>query len=285
MVAAGVEDVIVTNEIVTLQKIKRLVALARNSVVSVPVDNGQNAELISRIAVEENVEIGVLVDVHMGSERCGVEPGEPALKLARTVSGLKGLRLDGLMGFEGHLSWIEPRQKRRAEVEKIETLLVKTKALIENSGIRVENVSAGTTGTYDVTANNSDITELQAGTYVLMDGEYYKHVPEFSCALTVLTTVISRPNEDRAIADAGLMSISTALGNPQVTQRDDIEVRELHAENTVLKIKSESKIKTGDKIQLIPSYVDATMNCHRQVYGIRRGRVESVLSTSRDTSN
>jgi len=285
MVAAGVNDVIVTNEIVTPQKIKRLVALAKSATVSLPLDNEHNAQLISRIASEEEAHVGVFVDVHMGSQRCGVEPGEPALKLARSVSGLKGLRLKGLMGFEGHLSWIEPREKRRTEVEKAETLLVKTKTLIENSGIHVENISTGSTGTYDVTTNNPEITELQAGTYVLMDGEYHKHVPEFECALTVLATVISRPDDGRAITDAGLMSISTALGKPQVTKRDDIEVQQLHAENTILRTKSQSKITIGDKIELIPSYLDGTMNCYRQVYATRHGRVESTWKTSRDTSN
>jgi len=285
MVAAGVKDVIVTNQIVTPQKIERLVALAKEAKASVPIDNEQNAQLISRIASEEGVEVGVLVDVHMGSQRCGVEPGEQALKLARSVSGLRGLRLEGLMGFEGHLSWVEPREQRRREVEKVEALVAKTKTQIENGGIRVEEISTGSTGTYDVTANNPEITELQAGTYVLMDGEYYKHVPEFACALTVLSTVISRPDGGRAITDAGLMSISTALGNPQAIHRDDIEVHELHAENTVLKTQPQSKIAVGDKIEFIPSYLDATMNLHGQVYGTRRGRVESIWNTSRDTSN
>jgi len=170
-------------------------------------------------------------------------------------------------------------------VEKIEGLVVKTKTRIENAGFHIENISTGSTGTYDVTANNPEMTELQAGTYVLMDGEYSKHVPEFSCALTVLSTVISRPDGGRAITDAGLMSISTALGNPQVIHRGDIEVHELHAENTVLKTQPQSKIAVGDKIELIPSYLDATMNLHGKVYGIRQGRVESIWNTSRDTSN
>jgi D-serine deaminase-like pyridoxal phosphate-dependent protein len=191
----------------------------------------------------------------------------------------------GLMAFEGHLSWMEPREKRRAEIEKAESLLLETKALAENSGIHIENISTGSTGTYDVTAENPELTELQAGTYVLMDSKYRKHVPEFACALTVLSTVISRPASDRAITDAGLMSVSVALGNPQVTGRDGIEVSELHAENTVLKTESQEKITVGDKIEFIPSYLDATVSCNKRIYGIRRGRVETIWNTSRDTSN
>ena len=128
---------------------------------------------------------------------------------------MKGLRLMGLMAFEGHLSWIEPREKRRAEIEKVESLLVETKALVEDSGIHVENISTGSTGTYDVTAENSELTELQAGTYVLMDGEYRKHVPEFACALTVLSTVISQPDGNRAITDSGPDVYQRGTGKPR----------------------------------------------------------------------
>ena len=284
MVAAGFRDVIVTNQIVTPHKIKRLLGLSKSAKVSVPIDNESNARLISKIASEEEVEIGVLIDLNMGSQRCGVESGEAALKLAQNISGLNGLRLQGLMGFEGHLSWIEPREKRRAQVKKAESLLVKTKALAEGHGVHIEDISTGSTGTYDVTANNPEITELQAGTYVLMDGKYYRHTPEFSCALTVLATVISRPDHKRAVADAGLMSINTALGNPQIVNRNDIEVLELHAENTILKTQPGSKIKVGDKIEFIPSYLDGTINCHEQVCAVRRETVETIWNTSRGSS-
>ena len=283
MVASGIDDVIVTNEIVTPQKIMRLVSLAKSAHIAVPIDNEDVARRLSTIASKEEAEVNVLVDVHLGSQRCGVEPGEASLNLAREIQGLKGLRFMGLMGFEGHLSWIEPREKRREEIIKTESLLLNSKSLLESSGIHVEEISTGSAGTYDVTANNPEITELQAGTYVLMDGEYYKHVPEFNCALTVLSSVISRPNGDRAITDAGLMSISTALGNPTVAGREGVQVHELHAENTVLKTRNQ-RISIGDKVELVPSYLDATVNCHKQILGIRRGKVETIWNTSRDTS-
>jgi len=284
MVSAGIKDVMVTNQIVTTQKIRRLVDLAKKAHVSVAVDNEENASLISKIASEEGAEVGMTVDVHMGSQRCGVEAGGPAVELARNVSRLKGVRLEGLMGFEGHLSGMEPREKRRAEVEKAESELVKTRTLVEKAGIRIESISTGSTGTYDITSNNPEIAELQAGTYVLMAWEYHKHVPEFECALTVLSTVISRPDAHRAITDAGLMSINTDQGIPHVAKRGDIQVQEMHAENTQLTTKADSKIRLGDRVELIPSYLDATVPCHKQLYAVRRGKVESIWTTSRDTS-
>ena len=286
MAAAGIKDIMVTNQIVTPAKIKRLIALSKYAHVSVPVDSLENAKELSKAARREGVELDVLVDIHMGSKRCGVEPGKPAVKLAKSIKRLKGLRLMGLMGFEGHVSWMEPREKRRKEIERLEGLLVETKSLIEKAGISVEEISTGSTGTYDVSGRIPGVTEVQAGTYILMDSEYHKHVPEFDCALSVLSTVISKPSDKRVVTDAGLMSISTVSGKPEVARKDGLEVYEVHAENTILEIKKPVKIRIGDKIELIPSYLDGTVNCHNRFYGIRKGKVEVVWDIlGRGTSN
>jgi D-serine deaminase-like pyridoxal phosphate-dependent protein len=286
MVAAGIRDIIVTNEIVTPAKIKRLVALARQAKIGVPIDSLSNAESLSSAAQREGVELNTLVDVHLGSNRCGVEPGEPAVKLAMAVKSLRGLNFVGLMGFEGHLSWIEPREKRRIEIEKCENLLINSKKLIENAGIRVEEISTGSTGTYDVSGTTPEITEVQAGTYVLMDSEYHKHVREFSCALTVLSTVVSKPSDRRIVTDAGLMSISVAVGKPEIIGVENLEVEELHAENTVLRVKGPSKTRVEDKIEFIPSYLDGTVNYHSKIYGVRKEHVETIWNTlGRGASN
>ncbi|MEM4245981.1 MAG: alanine racemase, partial [Candidatus Bathyarchaeia archaeon] len=131
MAEAGIGDIIVTNQIVTPLKIRRLLALAGLSRITVPVDDPGNANLLSRMAEKAGVKLDVLVDVHMGSQRCGVEPGRPAVKLANRVRKLKGLRLRGLMGFEGHISWVMPREKRREECEKLESKLIETRRMLE----------------------------------------------------------------------------------------------------------------------------------------------------------
>jgi len=286
MVATGIKDIIVTNEIVAPAKIKRLIALAKQARICVPIDSLSNAESLSRAAQREGVELNALVDVHLGSNRCGVEPGEPTAKLAMVIKGLKGLNFLGLMGFEGQLSAIEPREERRIEIEKYESLLINSKKQIENAGIKVQEISTGSTGTYDVSGATPEITEVQAGTYVLMDSEYHKHVQEFSCALTVLSTVISKPSDQRVVTDAGLMSISTAQGKPEMIGNESLEVEELHAENTVLRVTGPSKVKVEDRIEFIPSYLDGTVNYHSKIYGVRKERVETIWNTlGRGTSN
>jgi 3-hydroxy-D-aspartate aldolase len=286
MVAAGIKDIIVTNQIVAPSKIMRLLALAKQARICVPIDSQSNAESLSIAAQKEGIELETLVDVHLDSNRCGVEPGEPAAKLANAIVRLKALKLRGLMGFEGQLSAIEPREKRRIEIEKYESLLIKTKRLIENTGTKVEDISTGATGTYDVSGATPEITEVQAGTYVLMDSAYRKHVQEFSCALTVLSTIISKPSDQRIITDAGLMSISVALGNPEVIGNENLAVDELHAENTVLKITGPCNAQVEDKIEFIPSYLDGTVNYYNKMFGLRKGRVETIWSTlGRGTSS
>jgi len=286
MVAAGIKDIIVTNQIVAPAKIMRLLALAKQARICVPVDSQSNAESLSRAAQKEGVELDVLVDVHLGSNRCGVEPGEPAARLASAIVSLKGLKLRGLMGFEGHLSAIEPREKRRIEIEKYESLLIKSKRLIENAGTKIADISTGSTGTYDVSGATPEITEVQAGTYVLMASDYRKHVQEFSCALTVLSTIVSKPSDQRIVTDAGLMSMSVALGNPEVVGNENLVVDELHAENTVLNVAPPSNPQLEDKIEFIPSYLDGTVNYHSKIYGVRKDQVETIWKTSgRSTSN
>jgi len=280
MVDGGVKDIMVTNQIVTLRKIDRLVEMAKNASVSVPVDNPKNADDLSKAAVKEEIELNVLVDIDLGSQRCGVEPGEQALKLARHVNSLPGLRVMGLMGFEGHLSWMEPRDQRRRECERLEGILADTKRLIEKSGITIEEISAGTTGTYDVTGKSSEVTEVQAGTYLLMDSFYHQHVPEFDCALSVLSTVVSVPSGNRIVTDAGLMSVSNTYGDPVVKGEVGLRFRELHAENTILEVEKGSKFEVGDKVELIPSYLDGTVNLFERLHAIRREKVEAVWSIS-----
>jgi len=285
MASAGISDIIVSNQIVTPAKIDRLIALSKYADIAVPVDDVSNAEALSRAARREGIELDVLVDVHMGSNRCGVEPGEPALRLAENIQRLEGLRLMGLMGFEGHISSMEPRDKRRAEIERLEGLLVETKELIERSGIEVSEVSTGSTGTYDVSGKIPEVTEVQAGTYVLMDAHYHPHAPEFECALRVLSTIISKPSRDRVITDAGRMSL-TSRGNPLVVGLDDLKVVGVHAENTILEIEKPVNLEIGDKIEFIPPYIDGAVKLHQRFYGMRKDKVESVWRIlGRDTSH
>lgn len=291
MAASGINPILVTNVVATPSKIERLVGLAKHSDVTVEVDGRENVELISRAATKSGVTIKVLVDIHIGSHRFGCEPGEEALELAKYASNHTGIVFRGLMGNDAHLGRVEPRSERRRQVENAEKTLTDSKQIIERTGLKVEEVSTGSTGSYDVSASNPEVTGVQAGSYLLMDSEYHSHVPEFFCALTVLSTVISKHPNGIIVLDAGMASISSASGLPKLADNSafdtkNLEVYQLNAENCLVKEKRSCGIRVGDKLELIPSYLDATVIRHEKFHGMRNSKIEiewPVLGRSAST--
>lgn len=276
MAAAGIDNILITNEIVEPSKIQRLTALSKHRRVIVAVDDLNVAKTTSEIALRTGVIQDVVVEVDVGLNRCGVEPGKPALELAREVLKLRGLRFCGLLGYEGSFMKTPDFEERKAAVNARNKLLVDTRNLLEEVGIDVEIASAGATGTYNITGDYQGVTEVQAGSYVFMDTTYSKLKLGFGCALTVLTTVISRPTSERAVVDAGLKSITQEFGLPQAGI-DGVDVLALTEEHAVLRTKSpESEIKVGDKVQLIPSHCCTTVNLHDRYYCMRDGIVEAT---------
>lgn len=276
MVAGGIKDILIANEIVPTQKIQRLMGLAKHANMMVAVDDPTNVENLSQAAQAKGVNLRVLVEVDIGMKRCGVIQGKPALDLAQKILKSKNLIFAGIMGYEGHTVTINDFEERKQKTEESLTLLIETKELLEKNGIDVTIVSGGGTGTYNITGSFPGITEVQAGSYVVMDSFYRNVLKDFDCALTVLTTVISRPTEDRIITDAGIKTL-TKEGIPEIKGISGLEVTGLSEEHGKLKITDPSiSLKPGDKIELIPNHCCTTINLHDHFYGIRNGYLEAI---------
>jgi D-serine deaminase-like pyridoxal phosphate-dependent protein len=281
MADSGIGDILIANQIVGHQKIKRLVNLAKNIDIKVAVDNKENGEEISYWARQKGVKVGILVEVNIGLNRCGVLSGEPALRLAQEAQRQKGVEFLGLMGYEGHTVFIPSYEEREREAKKALELLVVTKSLLEKNGIECKVMSAGGTGTYDITGSYPSITEIQAGSYLTMDAKYGSIEGignKFKQALSLLTTVISRPTDHRAIIDAGKKAVTEEFGMPMIdTDEDGIAMVQLDEENGHINIENPTKrLSVGEKIELIPSHGCTTINLHDFFYGIRDGTVESI---------
>ena len=180
------------------------------------------------------------------------------------------------MGYEGHAVFVADVEERTRKARLAMKTLMGTASLIKRAGLSVEVVSAGGTGTYDITGTYPGVTEIQAGSYMLMDGSYRKIVP-FDCALTVLTTVVSAQSPERIIVDAGMKSISQDMGMPEVKAQSGLLVTRLSEEHGKLRSTSgASPLKPGDKIELIPSHCCTTINLHDRYYAERNGRLEAV---------
>jgi D-serine deaminase-like pyridoxal phosphate-dependent protein len=271
---AGLTDLFIANQIIGPIKVRRLAELARRAQVRVCVDDAGNVADLSRAAVAAGSTVGVLVEVDIGMARCGVEPGEPALVLARLVQASPGLRFVGLQGYDGHLQLVADPQERRAKCHEALDQLIGTRRRIEAAGIPVEVVTGAGTGTWEYVAEHEGVTEIQPGSFVLMDVAYHAIRPEFGCALTVLATVISR-RPRWYVLDAGSKAISKDFAMPAVKGRPQDRVDRLSEEHTRVQT-DDAAIKVGDRVEVIPAHCCATMNLHRSCVAIRQGRIEAV---------
>jgi len=275
MAGNGIRDILIANEVVGRMKIERLLKLEAICDVTVAIDDASNAQMISEMASADGRRVDVVLEVDVGMGRCGVRPSE-ALSFARKVRGMGGLAIKGIMGYEGHAVMIRDFEERRGECTRALKLLLDAKSAIEGEGIRVEVVSAGGTGTYNITGSYPGVTEVQAGSYATMDARYKGIVPDFDCAIGILTSVISRPMPERAVVDAGMKSATMEFGLPIVKGMAGVELMKLNEEHGIIKLGEGAKLSPGDKIELTPTHGCTTMNLHDRVYAIRDGRVESV---------
>jgi D-serine deaminase-like pyridoxal phosphate-dependent protein len=270
---AGITDLFIANQIVGALKLRRLAELARRAQVSVCVDHVDNVEAMSQAAGAAGVVIGVLVEVDIGMGRCGVEPGEAALALARRVHGSPGLRFLGLQGYDGHLQLLPDPAERRSKCLEGLNQLITTRRLIEHAGLSVKVVTGGGTGTWEFVAAYEGMTEIQPGSFVLMDAAYHAVRPEFGCALSVLATVISR-RRGWYVLDAGSKAVSRDFGTPTVKHRPQDRVLKLSEEHTKVET-DDATIQVGDRVEVVPTHCCATMNLHRNCVAVRQDRVEA----------
>jgi D-serine deaminase-like pyridoxal phosphate-dependent protein len=274
LVEAGIRDVFVANQVIGPAKLGRLARLAKRARIRTCVDDADNVRQMAEAARAEGVTLEVLVEVDIGMNRCGVEPGEPVLNLARLVQAEDGLRFVGLQAYDGHLQLIpDPAEREKRCLAGLEQLQ-ETRQMLEKVGIPVEVVTGAGTGTWSFTAAHPVMTELQPGSYLLMDAAYHTIRPEFACSLSILTTVISR-HPGWYVLDAGSKAISQDFGKPLIKGHPEEKVIYLAEEHT--KVEDGSKgPKVGERREVFPAHCCATMNLHRQVIAVRGGNVEAV---------
>ncbi len=262
------DDILIANEVLGPGRAKSVAALAKRIDIKVAVDSQAALQDIAAAASDTGVEVGVLVDVNVGLPRCGIAPGEEALALARRVADTPGVGLRGVMGYEGHVVGIEDRARREANARQAMERLLSTVRMIHDAGLPCDIVSAGGTGTYDISGRMDGVTEIQAGSYVLMDTAYAKLDIPFEQALSVLGTVLSRPSPTLCVADCGHKSCTMDHGNPSVKDIEGASVLQLSDEHALISLPADADIQPGGRILLWPSHIDPTINLHDVLYAL-----------------
>lgn len=272
LAAGGLTDILIANQVVGPDKADRLAKLNRHATVRCAVDAASNVQELARAAQQAGVTIGVLVEVDIGMKRCGVQPGADTLAIATSVAETRGIRLDGLQGYEGHLVMIPDAGERRRRTLEAMNVLVEQRRLLQTRGLPCPIVSAGGTGTYDITGTVQGVDEVQAGSYALMDCHYRKLRPEFRNAMSILATVISSTGS-KVVVDVGLKGMGNDFGLPVVDGQPEAKVLYIAEEHAPI---DNCLARVGQKLRLIPSHGCTTSNLHRRMWITRSGAVEAV---------
>ena len=263
---SGFDDILIANEVCDPTKVDRLRALAERMTLTVAVDSEEAVRILSGTGIR------VLVDVNIGLPRCGCAPSD-ALAVARAADRA-GLRVVGVMGYEGHVTIIEDVDERAAATKKSIDILLGVVSEFRDSGVDTGIVSAGSTLSYDVTGSIDGITEIQAGSYALMDTTFARSSP-FEEALRCLTTVVTTQG-NIAVLDAGLKTMSVDHGDPKLPDDIDADVLFLSDEHTTLATRAGFSFRPSDRVWLRPSHVDPTVNLHDNLYAFRAEDVVEV---------
>jgi D-serine deaminase-like pyridoxal phosphate-dependent protein len=267
---AGLGPVLLANQVAGPSKIDRFFKAAAQIDLIGTIESEFNVREFAAGAARAGQTADVIIEVDTGMHRCGTETPEETVELARSAKRA-GLNYRGVMGYEGHAVLVADREKRIATAREALTILSRHVEALRAAGLAPEIVSAGGTGTYDIAGNWPDVTEVQAGSYVFMDGAYRIVRPDLGRpALTLMATVISRRG-DRAIIDAGIKSLTNEFG-PPTGKEIKVKVGRLSEEHGHLAA-GESSLEPGSKIEIIPSHGDTTINLHSEYYVVRGDEV------------
>ena len=258
LVGAGLtNDILLANESLD---VARLGILSDRAYITVAIDSDETLAAAIAGGIRS-----VIIDVEVGLPRCGCDPSEAGRLADRARAA--GLEVRGVMGYEGHLMMIPDRDEK---IEKVETAMSQLLAAHEDVGGDI--VSGGGTGTFDT---NSWCTEIQAGSYTLMDTDYAKLGLPFHIALNVLATVISISPKGWIIADAGLKSFAMDHGNPRWEHGDVFFLSDEHA--TLLPTDA-ARWSVGDRVRLQPAHVDPTIAKHERMWVLDGEDVVDVMT-------
>jgi D-serine deaminase-like pyridoxal phosphate-dependent protein len=285
MVAGGISDILVTNEIVGRTKTARLAGLARLATIRTVADNAEAVAWLGKAARAAGVTLGVLVDCDLGHARTGIADPRAAAELGHVVAHTDGLRFDGLQAYHGSIQHVAGWAQRRGAADAANEKLAAFRAAFAEARLAPSIVSGAGTGTFEFQAK-AGYTEWQCGTYIFMDRQYYNaggadggpYAP-FEQALTVLATVMSLPTDDRFVVDAGLKTMSVDGGVPEPRDLAGWKFTfggDEHGKLARTGPDAAPRPKLGDKIHLIPGHGDTTINLHDDYFVVSGGRLVAV---------
>ena len=274
--AAGVDNVLIANQVVGADKIKRLAALAKHTDVLVAIDDAEQIERLAAGARQAAATIGVVIEVDTMMRRGGVRSVASAVRLARQAAAAPGLRFRGVMSHQVPRARSPDRRQRFLEGRRCIERVLAAKHAIEAAGMAVETVSTGESWTYDVAATFSEVTEIEGGTYVVMEVPY-SYMREFKFAARVMGRILQRPDAHTAIGDVPIDAIGAPNGPPTLEGFPGVAATSIDHHGVTLRSDGEMPLAPGDVFHLLTHQQDVTMNRWERYIGVRDGVVERII--------
>ena len=267
----GATALLLANQVASVANLRVLAQAAAAAPVTLAVESPEQAALASLAATEAGTELGVLIEVDVGAGRGGLRDLAQLAPLAAAVARSPGLRLEGLMGYEGHATSERSRARRRELVAGALAVLHAAAAELRRAGHEPRVVSAGGTGTFDLTGADPLVTEIQAGSYVLMDVFHQETSPQFGVAVTVAATVLGRHGA-LIVLDAGRKALGGDLRPPRIAGLPRAELQFLNEEHCGFTVPG-SAPRAGDQVRLICGYAPTAVNLYPWYHVVRDGIV------------
>lgn len=289
MVAAGVSDILIAYPPVDAWRLERITALAARAQILITLDNLETLGRLDRACAEADVSLTYLWEIDCGNHRCGSAPGVPSAELVATaVSSTRHIEYGGLMTFAGHAYGAHDDAELRAIAEQEISAVRSTATELERRGIEVPVLSIGSTPTAQYLDDRAAGMYVRPGNYVFNDATQVAlgTASIDACALTVLTTVISRPQPDRAIFDAGSKALSSdrmtarAGGYGIVCGMPGVSVERLYEEHAIARVDASTRLEVGTRVRVIPNHACTTVNLHAAAYIVDDGSVADVWSVA-----
>lgn len=285
MVAAGIGDIYLSNQVLAAPKLARLANLARRARVALSVDSPEGIDAAAAAAQAAGSRLNVLVEIDLGEARAGVRPGRAATALAVRIAAADNLRFGGLHAYRSLAQHaLDATMRRRLVADAVSSVAV-TKSCLAEAKLECSTVTGGGTGSYLLEAASGVFTEIQPGSYALLDARYEDQLAieappgdRFVRALTIATRVTSAVNPGRALVDAGSKAVETGTaGLPRVVSHMGVDYWCADDEHGRLRWSEGTNGPTlGEQVRLIPANVDPTINLHDWLVGTRGGVVEAL---------
>jgi len=280
-IAAGVTDVLVSNEVIDNAKLRRLAHLAGQARIGICVDSLLGLERLAEAAQEAEAPIDVYVEIDVGATRCGVQSDAEALILIERIAAHSRLRYAGIQAYQGQAQHLRQPAQRQAAIDVAIRRVTALRDALSRQQTAIGIVTGAGTGTFYLEAASGVYDEIQPGSYIFMDRDYRDNhwaaeAPRFEHSLTLLTTVISARRE-YVVVDAGHKAHAIDSGMPAVFGRPDLTYGNPSDEHGVIHCADGGALpELGDRLQLIPGHCDPTVNLHDWLIAHRDGAVVDV---------